>query len=309
MTPSRSSFVQAVETPLVIFGYKRPEKMSLLVESIRSAGISFKRIYVFIDGPKGSNSMEDRLVRDTQKVATKLKSACGELSVVRNERNLGLKTQVLTQLDILFERHTCLIVLEDDCVPSSTFFPFAESMLKLYEDSEEVYRIGGFLPPGVQLESSFSYSFVVNSGVWGWATWANKWKKVRPEIDSFHYSWKTLFDLLSDMPGIFKKVQYANTFLRNKSLDSWAVPFTAVLRLRKKLGIVPAVCLVENVGFSEDATHTKRLDPSSIAHRQELEFPLNHPDEVERNRELERRFSRAAFKAWFMAIVRGRTYV
>jgi hypothetical protein len=43
------------------------------------------------------------------------------------------------------------------------------------------------------------------------------------------------------------------------------------------LNVVPRRNLIQNIGFDEDATHTKNADPGLMIQAQNLSFPLTHP--------------------------------
>jgi len=52
--------------------------------------------------------------------------------------------------------------------------------------------------------------------------------------------------------------------------------------------IIPAVNMVLNLGFGDDATHTKSVpDANKVRQFQELQFPIRHPKVMIRNAGLE----------------------
>jgi hypothetical protein len=58
------------------------------------------------------------------------------------------------------------------------------------------------------------------------------------------------------------------------------------------VAILPKYNLISNVGFGEEATHTKIAPPDSQLTRFAMPFPLNHPLDAEHQPHLEKRIWR-----------------
>ena len=93
-----------------------------------------------------------------------------------SETNLGCEQSIETGLDWAFGLVDRAIVLEDDCLPDVTFFPYAAELLERYRDDQRVWHIAGN-QHGVPdaLFDGRSYAFSTWASVWGWATWADRW--------------------------------------------------------------------------------------------------------------------------------------
>ena len=55
----------------------------------------------------------------------------------------------------IFDHVEECIFLEDDCLPSASFFPFCEQLLERYRHDEQIMHINGF---------SYQFGRVTNSG-------------------------------------------------------------------------------------------------------------------------------------------------
>ena len=53
------------------------------------------------------------------------------------------------------------------------------------------------------------------------------------------------------------------------------------------LSVIPKVNLIRNVGFSKDATHTSGKSIFEKLDYAELDFPLSHPEKIERNEKMD----------------------
>ena len=193
-----------------------------------------------------------------------------------------------------------VMILEDDVVPSQSFFPFCKEMLDRYENDERISMIAGFNTDEVTPDVPYDYFFTSFQSIWGWATW----RRVADQWDS-EYSFMHDNYNYSQLKALAKKRGYSNTMLqmfRDHSLSGKEYFETidwANMILNSGLCIMPTKNLVSNVGFTADSTHfstelntmPQRLRRIFTMPRYELDFPLRHPKYVIENVEyLDRRY-------------------
>jgi hypothetical protein len=89
---------------------------------------------------------------------------------------MGLANRVSSGLSQVFASEEQAIILEDDCIPDPSFFPYCEELLAHYANDERVmaisgnnFHFGGYTPP-------HSYYFSRFFHCWGWATWRRAWQ-------------------------------------------------------------------------------------------------------------------------------------
>jgi hypothetical protein len=213
---------------------------------------------------------------------------------------MGLKARITSGLSKVFAGAETAIILEDDCLPDQTFFPYCDELLVRYRDSPEVGVIGGTSRLGGFRASPHSYDFSSDLRIWGWATWARTWKGF---IDSgdLDASWsKSECDhILEKFPAGPRRASMATMLSKAAQLDSWALPFAVHCRARGYLSIVPEVNLVENIGFGSRSTHTTFEDYVAQVKSEPLTFPLRHPPEVRENPEVDRLESARDRREWW----------
>jgi hypothetical protein len=132
-----------------------------------------------------------------------------------------------------------------------------------------------------------SYYFSCYAHIWGWATWRRAWQhydlKMRQWPSLRNTSW--LRDILKDRSAVkhWRGVLDSNY---QGQIDSWDIQWMFACWTRNGLAILPNKNLVSNIGFGEDATHT-RTDIYGVAEMpvEEMEFPLEHPAVVGRDEE------------------------
>jgi hypothetical protein len=204
------------------------------------------------------------------------------------ETNLGCKIAVSEAISWFFDCEEYGVILEDDCLPDLSFFPYCEELLLRYKDDDRIGHIGGncFFPNIV--DSSLSYDFCSISHIWGWASWRRVWKNYDvnfsywEEAKSNKNKRKSLFKNLRE--EIYFSSFISDTLKKEKGINTWDVQLLYMLRIQNQLSIYPTVNLVTNIGLSgENATHTRSSSHKvrrSYIKSQNIAFPLQHPKYV-----------------------------
>ena len=198
-----------------------------------------------------------------------------------------------------------VIVLEDDVVPSQSFFPFCKEMLDRYEHDERISMIAGFNIDEVSPDCSDSYFFTSAFSIWGWASW----RRVAVR-------WDPDYDFIRDPKAMQKLERVARERNLRKDMlqmfrdhsQSGKAYFETIywsdMLLNDCLAIMPQQNQINNIGLMADSTHFSaelkttphRIRRMFTMHRHELVFPLKHPQGVEENKAYLERLYRA--NAW-----------
>ncbi len=265
-----------VNVPVALIIYNRPETTQRVFDRIAEARPS--RLHLIADGPRLDDPKDFERCRQARKVVEQVKWDC-VVSTDFSETNLGIKNRVSSGLDNLFSFVDRAIILEDDCLPHPSFFPFCEELLSLYLSDRRIMMIGGtnFIPQGVP--SAYSYRFSIYPIIWGWATWASTWE----QYDGNMLLWPEVRDA-GLLAGLFPKPSQRRYWEKRLgmtyegSLDSWAYAWVLACWLNHGLTISPNVNLVANIGFGRRATHTLgKRSPWMDMPVQEMIYPLSHP--------------------------------
>lgn len=279
---------------VAFFIFRRPETTARVFAEIRKAKPN--KLYVIADGARDDKPEEHELVRRTRDVVAEIDWPC-EVTRVYAEQNLGLRQRIFTGLDHVFSKENSAIVLEDDCLPSQSFFSFCAELLEVHEKNENVALVSGFnFAPPKHLQADYFYS--TSTYIWGWATWARTWKEFRasPQVESWA---KEETDALR---GTFASKIQMREFLGMMAiadtLNTWDISLAVWVRQAKRLTIVPRLNLVDNIGFGAEATHTKfeAFDvqiPNSV-----YSAALVHPKEIATDFKTERVMWRKKTSRW-----------
>lgn len=268
-------------TPVLFLIFNRPDTTKQVFEKIRE--IKPKYLYVAADGPRSDKLEEGDLCEATRNIVLKNIDWDCELKTLFRNENLGCGKAVSTAITWFFDHVEQGIILEDDTLPDVSFFKFCEEMLIKYKDNTQITSIGGtnFFTENLKLKES--YFFTEHGGIWGWASWRRAWH----DYDLSMSEWKDQ-KVVDSFKNRYSKLEYdffEKIFNSVGNIDTWDYQWWFYRLLKRGIDIVPNKNLVKNIGFNENATHTKSKDEtiSNMKHY-EMDFPLVHPENIATNK-------------------------
>lgn len=293
---SHPTILGSFKTPVALFLYNRARHTQAVLE--RLVQIRPCRLYVVADGPKAEIPDDAARCEEVRRLVRESITWECEVSTLYGEKNIGCGRNVSAGLAWVFSCEERAIILEDDCVPDLSFFPFCEELLQRYRDVEEVAQICGSNPCGKdQATDECSYLFSRFGPVWGWASWRRAWGKYDfnlndwPSRDGSHWLNNRRISLREKM---WRRHLYQH--LWSGEVDTWDYQWGYAKFRLGLLSIVPNVNLIENIGFGVDATHT-RAD-SCLPMAGSLEFPLKHPDSMQQDYAFDAAFASHQVPSW-----------
>ncbi len=279
-------------TPILLLIFNRPDTTRIVFDKLRE--IKPKFLYVAADGPRDSKLDEDKKCQLTRDIILEGVDWDCDIKTLFQENNLGCGKGVSTAITWFFEQVDYGIILEDDILPDNSFFPFCEELLIRYQNDSNIMTICGFNPISNVNTDRSSYVFTNYAGVWGWASWRRAWKGYDYELIDWNKK-----SVRNKLKRRFRKEQYAfmhSAFNQSQNIDTWDYQWWFHRLKNKGLGILPTVNLIKNIGFNEDATHTKDVnnDIESI-NVLKLNFPLNHQNKIKVNKQFDLTLSQKYF--------------
>lgn len=275
MTGNKFIPSKPLNTAVLFIVFNRMDTTKQVFEAIQKA--KPPKLYIASDGARKSITGEHKKVESIRDfVTTNINWDC-EVKTLFLYNNLGCKYAVSDAISWFFENEEMGIILEDDCLPSQSFFWFCEELLVRYKDNMDIGMISGDnFQKGIK-KGNADYFFSVYSHIWGWASWANRWKNYDVELTSMHDA-KFIKKIFKNYETkkywikVFKK-------MKDNEIDTWDYQWTFCLWNKSQLSIMPNVNLIENIGFGADATHT--TGESELANLKTSDIYLNsHPATV-----------------------------
>ncbi len=248
------------------------------MEAIRA--VRPARLYVAADGPRDRSGEAERCA-EARRVATSVDWPC-EVKVLFQDRNLGCRIGVGSGIDWFFAHEPEGIVLEDDCVPSMSFFSYSAELLDQFRDDERVMCITGDNFQADMGDYPFSYYFSKYNHVWGWASWRRAWNLYDREMKQFpRFMRAGRLERISSSPGFSEAWGKRFKSVYRGEIDTWDYQWQFSCWVHNGLTCTPRTNLVSNIGFRSDATHTTDASNSSAnLAAGALEFPLAHPPQI-----------------------------
>jgi SAM-dependent methyltransferase len=257
-----------LRTPVAFLIFNRPDLAERVFAEV--ARVKPRKLLVVADGPRFPEEA-DKCER-TRAIIKRVDWDC-EVLTDFSELNLGCKRRISTGLDWVFSKVEEAIILEDDCLPAPSFFGFCEELLEKYRDDERVMHISGDNFQNGQSRTEYSYYFSRYSHVWGWASWRRAWQHYDVGLKTWP-RYKQLISSLFNDP--YEQAYWQDTFSRvyEGAIDTWDYQWLYACLTQSGLAILPNSNLVSNIGFGEDATHTREaVAPSAIADIWEIKHP------------------------------------
>jgi len=161
------------DVPVCLFFFLRTDKLFRILDVVRE--IKPTKVYLLSDGPR--NDEEAAVINQVrQAVLNRIDWPCQVVKFF-HETNVGVFQNIgMGALDV-FKQEKQAIFLEDDNLPSSSFFEYCRQTLQMYENEPRVLWICGTNYLGKTAFSDSDFYFTRHMLPCGWASWAPKFTK------------------------------------------------------------------------------------------------------------------------------------
>lgn len=274
-----------IDVAVLCIFFARPEQFRKSFEQVKNARP--RVLLLWQDGPREDRSDD---VLNIQKCRGIVEDIDWECEVYKNyhEKNMGCDPSTFLSHKWAFSIVDKCIILEDDIVPSQTFFPFCKELLDKYENDTRIDRICGQTLYGGVLDKRFSYFFGRSGSSWGWASWrrvAETWQEKYEFLGDDYF-----LDLARNRFG-HKRFEKSLKMAKARAMEGipyWEHIIGFRTTMNSGLVIYPMVNMIENVGTSANATHApdniaelpKEIQNMFLTRAQDIAFPLRHPPYV-----------------------------
>lgn len=269
-----------IDVPVLIIFFTRSSTLQKVFDSIKKARPS--TLLLWQDGPR--NEKDTKGIDDCRRIFDDIDWECTVYSKYNTE-NMGCDPSTFRAQKWAFSIVDKCIVLEDDMVPSQSYYTYCKELLDLYEYDDRVGMICGVnhLEESKFLPADYTFAYY-GSGAWAsWRRVADTWDSEYSFLDKEYY----LNNLKRKMPILYPVAYRIALRRRSTGFEWWETIIGFSNYLNNRLVIIPKVNLVSNIGVTEEATHgsslrmmSKRVRKLFFAEAKELTFPLNHPDYV-----------------------------
>jgi len=246
-----------LNVPILLVIFNRPDVTRRTFDAIRLARPS--KLFIAADGYRSNKPGEKELCEITKEVVANVDWPC-EVHRDYLTSNIGPCKRLPSAIDWFFENVEHGIILEDDCLPNNSFFPFCQELLEKYKTEEKIMSISGTNFQEKKIGSA-SYYFSFYPIGWGWATWRRAWKNFDREMKQYPDFLKEN-KIKNIIPENYNNERrYWLNFLKKEYEGKyiyWDLKWAFSHWCNNAVSIVPNENLITNVGFGQDATHSKK---------------------------------------------------
>lgn len=276
-----------VDVPVRINIWIRPEMQRQQFEVIRKA--KPKTIFFISDG--GRNEKEKLLIQESRRIVDNIDWEC-DIYKIFEEKNNGMYAMGEKAWSYIFQLVDRCILLEDDVIPSVSFFQYCAVLLEKYKDDYRVHMINGMNHLGIYESCDSDYFFSHEGSIWGFAIWKrtydlyNNFKVSSCQRNVYTYS--CLEEIASkDIKAkkilrLWKGYSSNDLFENHPPGDEFFLSFIEFLNYQ--MMIVPKKNMISNVGCDSSSAHASELKlmPKAIQRlfnmkTYEMNFPMQHP--------------------------------
>ncbi len=278
-----------IDVAVLFIFFVRPLQTAKVFEQIKKARPA--RLYLYQDGPRENRPDDLKSVQECRQIVEDIDWEC-DVHRYYQQKNVGCDPSEFIAQKWMFVSEEKGIILEDDDVPSQSFFPYCKELLDTYADDLRINIICGMNNLGTTA-SPYSYFFTRRGSIWGWATWkriVDKWDGQMNFMDDPY----TMMQLRNQFPRReFRDMLIRFTNHRNSGKACYESISEAHQYLNHQLNIVPSLNMITNIGLGSETTHAvdsinklcRSIRRVFYMKRYEISLPLRHPPYVLEDRE------------------------
>lgn len=286
-----------VDVPVKLNIWVRPECQRPQFEVIKQARPST----LFIQSDGGRNEEEWRIINEHRRMFDEEIDWDCTIYRLYEDHNCGMYAMGLRCDDFVWQHVDRCIFLEDDNLPSVSYFQYCAELLERYKDDERISCICGTNAFDTREDCTSDYFFSDRGSIWGIAMWKRTYDAYHDfEYGKDPYTMRLLERLTRRDKDFWKQIQTYSSGRLYKGHVAWDEYHLAFANYGyHQLQIIPTRNLISNIGFGASSEHADELKAMTPGMRSmfntktyELEFPLKHPRYVINDIEYTERINR-----------------
>lgn len=269
--------------PILLITFNRPNHVQQVFDSIKKQ--KPKTLFVFQDGERKGNKDDKIKCANVKKIFSEQIDWDCNLITWYSDINLGCGKGPSSAISWFFEQNESGIIIEDDAIPAQDFYQFAEILLELYKNDQEVKAIGSMHMDYRRYSNASYYFTMMNRNLCAWATWKRAWNDFDYHMTDI--SEKDLIRAMKKYKCTSKEISFWCERLNEIHINclnesSWDMQFLMSIWLHHGKGIYPNVNLATNIGFDSEGTHTVDMNSPIANVETKSILPFVHISEFEK---------------------------
>ncbi|MDJ0728374.1 MAG: hypothetical protein QNJ33_00100 [Crocosphaera sp.] len=262
--------------PIVLFIGHRPQLTEKILNAITQ--VRPQTLLIFANGSPSPETEEK--CQQTRELIEQINCETQVLTHLC-DTYLDPPQRMATALDWIFSQVEEVVILEESCYPSLSFFAFCERLLTDYGQDERISHINGIKGHQQPSVTETSYDFSQYPHYLGWATWKRVWQ----HYDSKLKQWPQLYHQ-GLLKGLFADPQEQEYWTRQLKasfqgeLKDGTLDWNLACWSQHGLAITPSVDLVSALEKEEYPSFYPTVAHGSEPLIQGNQSTLNHPKYV-----------------------------
>lgn len=273
--------------PVVLYVWSRPEKLKKVFNRVKEAKPT--HLFLVSDGAVNNDPAQWELIYESREIVEHIDWQC-EVYRLYNEKNNGLFDMFKIMSDYVFSKVDRYIFLEDDVVPSLSFFTYCEVLLEKYKDDLRINMICGMNHIETYDYPKSDYFFTRGAAsIWGFAIWKRTYEQFyKFDFIKDAYIFETLIRNSHEFKSFQKSLygyQKDERFDGNLAGPEFFLGLSSFIHTQ--LSIIPTKNMICNIGyggggrnFNNKKLLTRRIARLFDMKTYEYDFPLKHPEYV-----------------------------
>lgn len=286
-----------VDVPVSLNVFVRPHTLKRVYEVVKQARPSI--LFLVSDGPREWVPSDKQKIAQSRRIVEDIDWDC-EVFRIYSDINKGMFETSRRAKEFIFNQVDRTIFLEDDVIPSISFFQYCANLLEKYKDDLRINMICGMNHMGVYEDASSDYFFSKAASIWGVAMWRRTYELYYDyEYGEDTYVMKNLLNNSKMYKAFCRDLvsHYKNSDHYGRVGSEFHLFFNNISQ--NQLNILPKKNMICNIGFGEGATHANNFRELSRGVQKmfnmktyECEFPMKHPKYVVEDRFYEKKLYR-----------------
>ena len=288
-----------VNVPVLLFVFIRPDSLKRVFKVIQEARPSI--LFLVSDGPRKNVVTDKERIEASRKIVQDIDWDC-KVYKIYSDVNQGMYATIRIALDFTFKIVDRCIFLEDDVVPSVSFFKYCDELLEKYKNDLRINMICGMNHMVEYDAPNTDYFFSHASSIWGFAIWRRTYEAFYDiTYGNDNYIIERMKENTKQDKVFRRKLEgYYKNDLFEGHIAGPEFYFQFIMCSQNKINIIPKKNMIQNIGFTEGSTHAAnelRKMPKGIQQLFNMKtydctFPMKHPKYVIPDKNYEKKLNR-----------------
>ena len=272
-------FTKPIEAPVLFMVFNRPEKTEQVFNAIR--GVRPKKLYVAMDHPRAGRLDDETNCAKVKAIVENVDWPC-ETHYLYHPENRGCSLAGKMAWDWFFAQEEEMIFLEDDGLPTKSFFYFTQAMLQKYREDKKIAYVGG-VNYGLKCGSSSYFFSKLPAATYAMGTWKRVYDLYEYRLESFPETAKDS-SFRRKFPDLTSYWMFMPRFWRyfKHGGNTYDIQMIYLSYKYEMFSIAPNINMVSNIGLDGGANNC--VDVNSEKYRRlanRPRFEINEIDDPE----------------------------